>query len=131
VEEALRMVGRPSILVVDSQTSITSILERSLGGDADRLQTANNSADALLALRSADFDLVLVDPSLPSPPGVDLIQALRARREGTAVVVMTTTPFVAETLESQGLKVAAVLEKPFTLTELRDSIAPIIANTAS
>jgi len=125
------MVGRPSILIVDSQSSITSVLERSLGGDADRLQTANNSAEAVLALKSADFDLVLVDPSLPSPPGVDLIQALRARREGTAVVVMTTAPSVVETLESNDLHVAAVLEKPFTLTELRDAIAPIIANTAS
>jgi DNA-binding response OmpR family regulator len=125
------MADRPSILIVDSQSSITAVLERCLERDAHQLQTVNNTADAVLALESRDFDLVLVDPSLPSLPGVDLVQTLRARNECAAVIVMTTAPSVVKKLESHGLDVAAVLEKPFTLKELRGAIAPFIANAAS
>ena len=74
------------------------------------------AADGTLATER--FDLVLLDLGLPQRDGIEVLQALRARGDGTPVIVLTARDSLASRV--QGLDAGAddYVVKPFELDEL-------------
>lgn len=73
-------------------------------------------ADA--AVRSVPYDALLLDLHLPDGRGLDFLRALRRRRDGVPVVILTARDQVSDRIE--GLKAGAddYVVKPFDLDEL-------------
>lgn len=82
---------------------------------ADRV-TDGLSADE--ALRSQDFDLVLLDLGLPGMDGLQVLQNLRARGDTTMVLVMTARDAVSDRVAGLDAGADDYLVKPFELDEL-------------
>ena len=107
------------ILVVDDERAVLALVRRSLEMDQHQVQTATNAAEALSSLGAGDFDLALVDLSLPEPMrGDELIREITRRKPDLPIVLMTGTT-VSQALPGTAL----VLFKPFTLLSLRETIA--------
>lgn len=107
-----------SILVVDECESICELIELLLVRVGYDVRTATNAACALrIAREMPALDVVLCGLDLPDMPGRDLAECLSAVHPNSSVV------FVASSYApNDGTGCVDVLEKPFTIGELRNVV---------
>ena len=78
------------------------------------------SAEAFLASYEGGVDgCLLVDLRMPGMSGLDLIEELKRRGSGLAVILMTGHADRAATRRLEGVQPLGFLEKPFSVNELR------------
>ena len=70
------------VLVVDDADSLVALIEMWLEDDGYDVVTATSGRQALEALRSQDFDILLVDLILPPPDGLTVAREARMRPRG-------------------------------------------------
>jgi PAS domain S-box-containing protein len=109
---------RLRILVVDDEVAIVSMLKLLLV-DHD-VALAYTAVEAAEAIEKTDFDLVFCDVVMPEQSGIEVYEALRARRPGreSTVVFMTGGAFTDRARRFLGSVPNAILEKPFTLDDV-------------
>jgi signal transduction histidine kinase len=114
--------GAPSrILLVDDNHTVRRLIARTLRGDGhDVLECASAEEAAALPTRPGDFDLLVLDVSLPGHSGLNLARTLRARGHHAPVLLIT-----AWGLDLASVDAARVLHKPFGVEALRLAIAEI------
>ena len=81
-------------------------------------------ADA--ALRSEDYDLVLLDLGLPQRDGLDVLRALRARLDTTPVLVATARDAVGDRIAGLNAGADDYVAKPYDTDELLARIRALI-----
>ncbi len=113
---------RKSILIVDDEESVTTILADGLRNVGYRVEVANSAAEAIEVIRKEPFSLVVVDYRMPDQDGLALARAIRRMAPETVVVLVTAYGTDAIRQMSADLGVAAYVEKPFTLAQIREVI---------
>lgn len=105
------------ILVVDDDTRLRSLLQRFLRENGFLVSTAKGAAEAREAMRSYQFDLLIVDIMMPEETGLEFLAALR--QESSIPVIMLTAMGDTED-RITGLENGAddYLPKPFEPKEL-------------
>ena len=113
-------------LIVDDDFAVArlhaSFLERLPGFEL--AGSALTAADALMRVRGADIDLLLLDMYLPDASGIELLRRVRADPECRVDVIMVSAahePLLVEQAISLG--VVDFLLKPFTHDEFRTRLA--------
>jgi two-component system cell cycle response regulator CpdR len=119
-----------TILLVDDEEPVRGLLKRGLEMDGHVVTMACDGSDGLghLAERGGAFDLLLTDVRMPIMDGIAL--ALAAKRDYPDLIVLLMTGFADQRERAKGLQsiVADVLTKPFSLADLRATIARVLAN---
>lgn len=77
-------------------------------------------ADAFLAQEGAD--LVVLDLNLPGLPGLEVLRAMRARGDGTPVIILTARADTADRVSGLDMGADDYLVKPFEMDELEARI---------
>ncbi len=117
------------ILLVDDEETVRGFLKRGLELDGHAVTLATDGADAMdrLAEAGGAFDLVLTDIRMPIMDGIAL--ALAAKRDHPDLTIMLMTGYAEQRERAKNLEaiVADVLTKPFSLAELRASVARVLA----
>jgi two-component system OmpR family response regulator len=106
------------ILLIEDEPDLGAAVQehvRQAGHAVDWFQTLGE-ADA--ALRTVAYDLLLLDLQLPDGRGLELLRALRARRETVPVVILTARDQISDRIEGLGAGADDYLVKPFDLNEL-------------
>lgn len=106
------------VLVVEDEPQMRSMLADNLEFEGYRVTAVASGEEALAALTSQQFALLLVDMMLPGMSGFDVCQALRARGNHVPIVVLTA--LTEERDRVRGLDVGAddYVSKPFSVREL-------------
>ncbi|MEI7437667.1 MAG: ATP-binding protein, partial [bacterium] len=121
--------GSETILLVEDDTSILNMVERTLRGLGYNVLAA---ATPQVALRTADeyageIQLLLTDVIMPGMNGNELAKQITARRSNLHCIFMSGFP--AELIAKQGVLVEGVkfLQKPFVLEKLAAKIREALA----
>jgi two-component system cell cycle response regulator CpdR len=118
------------ILLVDDEEPVRGFLKRGLEMDGHAVTTAIDGGDGLDRLTEAHgaFDLLLTDIRMPVMDGIAL--ALAAKRDHPELTILLMTGFADQRERAKGLEaiVADVLTKPFSLAELRATVARALKN---
>ena len=119
------MVTRVRVLLVEDDPTLQRFVAMALEDDEVRLQACISVDEALLALATQNFDLVISDLMLPGRHGLDLLQTLKQRPElrgnaRLAVFSAGLNPAVREQLEALG--VTRFLSKPCSLADLQSCL---------
>ena len=116
-----------TVLVVDDDASVRSLVVKTLGRKGYRVLHAASAAEGLTIARAEGaLDLLLTDARMPGMSGLDLAKTLAAERPGMRVVVMSG--FSEATLDVSRAGASAVLiQKPFAPAELQRRIAELLA----
>ncbi|HEX8616994.1 MAG TPA: PAS domain S-box protein [Thermoanaerobaculia bacterium] len=77
------------VLLVEDTEVDARILETVLRRESFEVRRCGQLAEAMLALRSEEFDVILSDLGLPDSSGLSTLEALRQHAMATPVVVMT------------------------------------------
>lgn len=113
---------RLSVLVVDDDGNITSLLRRALLLEGYDVMTAASGPDATYALRDRSPDLVVLDVMLPGYDGVEVLRRLRAAEgDGSAhvpVLLLTARDDVSDRVRGLDAGADDYLVKPFAIEEL-------------
>jgi two-component sensor histidine kinase/CheY-like chemotaxis protein len=122
-------VSRPdpiNILIVDDEPKNLTVLEAILDGPDYRLVRAESGEQALLALISEDFALLILDIRMSRMTGFELARLVRERRKTANVPIIFLTAYYNEdqhVLEGYGAGAVDYLLKPVNPTVLRAKVA--------
>ena len=108
-----------SILVVEDDDLIRSVLVKALGGAGYTPLEAVDAAEAHAVLSTiSDIDLVLLDIGLPDIDGLTLLRQERERGLAAPVIILTARDSVATTVEGLDSGANDYMVKPFRVPEL-------------
>jgi CheY-like chemotaxis protein len=114
------------ILLVDDEESVRGAYGMMLDLDDHIVVEANNGTDALEQFNKSTFDLVITDFEMPVMKGGELATRLKKLAPSLPILMITAH---GKTLGDPTNPVDAILNKPFTLEELRRAIAGVLAKT--
>jgi two-component system, cell cycle sensor histidine kinase and response regulator CckA len=120
VLRAAKPVQALSVLVVDDEDSVRTLIGRILDAAGHRVTQAASAEMAIAAAKSAhgNFDVILTDVVLGAEDGLSTLDTLRSAHPEAAVIVMSgysPTPERVAELSRQG---AEFLAKPFGAVQL-------------
>ena len=113
------------LLVVDDDAEIRAELQAYLAGHGFRVKAAASGAEALAALKSGDFDVMLLDLWLGSENGFDVLRRVREAKP-TPCIMVTAQDEVTDKIVGLELGADDYLVKPVNLRELLARIRALI-----
>ena len=121
------MDSRPQrrILVVEDDPLVSEVVIDALDGLYDTSR-AENSADAMVALRAGGIDAMLLDCTLPG--GLDPLLVPMADGQGVPVILMSGHPDMMERVPGAQ---RPCIQKPFSLTALLAMIESVIPSAGA
>lgn len=117
-----------TILIVDDERRMVSLLQSYLSQEGYRVVTAYNGREALDAARKENPDLVVLDIMMPEMNGYEFMQAHRAERD-TPIIMLTAK--VEDDDKIIGLELGAddYVTKPFKPRELMARVRNVLRRT--
>jgi CheY-like chemotaxis protein len=117
------------ILIAEDEDSVRTLVSRALNEDGHQAIATADGAEALDELQrsGASIDLLLTDIRMPVMDGLAL--ALAAARDFPRLPILLMTGYADQRQRANGLEalIVDIVSKPFTLAELRLSIAAALA----
>ena len=115
------------ILVVDDEPTVCRAISMMLKYDGHHVQTAMSGETALALFEQNSFAIVVTDYLMPEMKGDELVAIIKARRPGQRIIMATAFAenFLINGRPAKG--VDWVLEKPFSLEQLRAAVAGVMA----
>jgi len=107
-----------SVIVVDDDVFFRSFCSDVLRQEGLRVRTASTGTEALARLEEEPPDLVLADIYMPEMTGLELLQAVKARRPSVDVLIMTGYASIDTAVRALKHGAADYLRKPFAAEEL-------------
>jgi two-component system, cell cycle response regulator CpdR len=116
------------IIIAEDEAPIRELLARALAQDGHEVATAPNGAAALEQISGGGhFDLLLTDIQMPVMDGIAL--ALAAARDHRDLKIVLMTGYADQRERALGLDtlVREVVQKPFSISEMRDVVKKTLA----
>lgn len=113
------------ILVIDDEVDVGQSIERALARHDVTTLTSAKKALALFDEEHAEFDVIFCDLMMPEMSGMDFFARLRSTHADQAkrVVFISGGTFTPRAMEFIDEVDNPLLEKPFSVTELREAVA--------
>ncbi len=106
------------ILLVDDDSSVRRVLQFKLQKQGYRVETAADGEEALSALQTDSFDLLLSDIRMPKMDGIELLERAKEIKPELKVVLITAHATVSQAVQAVKLGAFNYLTKPFEDEEL-------------
>jgi len=119
-----------SILAVDDEANIRTVLERVLVRAGYHCVTASSAAQASQLLQQGAFALVLLDIMMPGRSGMDLLSEITVRYPDTGVVMLTAVADTDTAVKAMRQGALDYLTKPCNLDELTIRIEHALSRRA-
>jgi two-component system phosphate regulon response regulator OmpR len=118
-----------SILVVDDEPELRSLLSEYFGRHGFAVDTAQDAAAARLWLAQSRPDLAILDVNMPGESGLSLARWLREAHPGVALVMLTTAGEAGDRVLGLELGADDYVPKPFDMRELLARIRSVLRRT--
>jgi two-component system OmpR family response regulator len=106
------------ILIAEDDPILADALRRTLRQSGYAVDWVKNGAEADAALDTSEFDLLILDISLPKLCGFEVLKRLRARNSRLPVLMLTALDSVNDRVRGLDAGADDYLAKPFQLAEL-------------
>jgi len=111
-----------TILVVEDEEDVRWVFKRILMNHGYALFIVNNGKQALEILKTKSFDLIILDWLMPVMNGLDFLKEVENKKIGIPVLICTGA--IDDFPEKY-----PVLEKPFSLQQLLDSVEKTLSSS--
>lgn len=106
------------ILVVEDERTLAGFIEQGLRAEGHTVTTVHDGERAEREALTGDYALVLLDLMLPGKGGLEVLDAIRARRPDLPVIILTARGSVEEKVEGLDRGANDYVTKPFSFEEL-------------
>ncbi len=107
-----------SILIVDDEEMIVTILINFLSEKGYEVTGKNDPVEALELLKHTTFDIVFTDLMMPHVNGMELVKEIRQQDVDTQIVIFTGYASVDSAIDAVQQGVYDYIKKPFKLDEI-------------
>jgi DNA-binding response OmpR family regulator len=106
------------VLIVEDDAALGLFLQKGLKLEGHEVAWVGDGESALQHAEEHRPDLIVLDLSLPRKDGTEVLEEMRGRYDGTAVLVLTGRSMVEERVKCLNLGADDCLLKPFSFHEL-------------
>jgi DNA-binding NtrC family response regulator len=118
------------VLVVDDDAEMRALLLDELRQEGYEVVEASDGAEAVLACRSAEFEVILMDKNMPGPSGLDILPGFRRSCPESRIIMMTAFGDVPSYVEAVEKGAVDFLFKPFRMEEMKAAIRKALSPEA-
>jgi two-component system phosphate regulon response regulator PhoB len=131
-ELSLSTGGRPTILVVEDEAPLLTLLRYNLEKQGFRVEEATDGQEALLRVSEAAPDLILLDWMLPQLSGLEVCRQLRRRAPTRDLPIIMVTARTEDQDAVRALDTGAddYIAKPFVMEALLARIRALLRRSA-
>ena len=122
-----------NILIVEDDESVRTFTARALSADGHTVDTAEDGDIGLAKITEAggSHDLVLSDIRMPAMDGIAMASAASKAFPGLKILLMTGYAEQRERAAELDGVIVGVVNKPFTLADIRERVSRALAADAS
>ena len=123
----------PKVLVIDDEQGIRRLVRAGLTARGYEVIEAASGQEGLLLIEEHRPDLILLDIGLPLMSGWAVLEEIQKRQDSkeVAVVIITSSPDQDIAGQASGLGFTALLEKPFRMAQLYESVQRALGEMGS
>ncbi len=114
------------LLVVEDNHRLAALMAKLLAENLFAVDVVETVDEAWAALKTVDYDVVLLDLSLPDGDGTEILRSLRRTGHATRILVATARADVVGRVEALNDGADDYLVKPFSLDELLARIRALL-----
>lgn len=114
------------ILIVEDDAVLSAALTRALSQASYNVDCVDNGEDALRALNTDTYALVLLDIELPKLDGLSVLRRLRERKSRIPVLMLTARDTLDDRVLGLDLGADDYMTKPFDLPEFEARVRALI-----
>jgi len=118
------------ILLIEDDNLIGDATKVGLTDDGYSVDWIKNGNEADFALKSSEFDGVVLDLGLPGMDGIDVLKSMRKRKDKTPVIILTARDLINERVKGLDTGADDYLVKPFDLDELSARLRALIRRSS-
>jgi two-component system copper resistance phosphate regulon response regulator CusR len=108
----------PRVLVVEDEPKVAQALREGLEAEGYAITVAHTGEDGFFLASSQEFDLLLLDLSLPGRDGLEILDALRQKGLLAPVLILTARDAVEDRVSGLDHGADDYMMKPFAVAEL-------------
>lgn len=114
------------ILIVEDEKSISTDVVNYLKPEGYKCDTAFTYVEAEDKILSAQYDIILLDITLPNGSGLDLISTIKKQNAQTGILIISAKNSVDDKINGLDLGADDYITKPFFLSEINARIKSVI-----
>jgi DNA-binding response OmpR family regulator len=114
------------VLVIEDEPQMRSMLTDNLEFEGYKVTAVATGEEALQAVATRHYALLLVDVMLPGMSGFDVCQQLRARGKHVPIVVLTARTAEQDRIRGLDLGADDYVSKPFSVSELLARVRALV-----
>ncbi len=114
------------ILLVEDDDLLGDATKAGLANDGYAVDWIKDGIQAESALKSSEFDGVILDLGLPGKDGLAVLKSMRSRNDATPVLILTARDLVDDKVKGLDAGADDYLIKPFDLDELSARLRALI-----
>ncbi len=116
------MMPEIRILAVDDEPIVRISIKLVLASAGYSVELAASAEEALARFEDRSYDVVITDYRMPRTTGVQLAEQLKARKPAARIILLSGSPPLPSVAG-----IDLVMLKPFSVQELRDAVAHLLA----
>jgi len=110
------------VLLLDDDPSMQRLVSTLLKREGFRVDSFLTGRDAIRAIDSSGYDVLLLDLMMPHEGGMTVIRHLRSKNPDLLKKVLLLTGLTGSLIESVSDGVAGIVQKPFKAPDLVDAV---------
>ncbi|MCC6242796.1 MAG: response regulator [Gemmatimonadaceae bacterium] len=119
-------MNRGRILIADDETTFRTSTAELLRREGYEVETAVDANEALAAIATQPFDLLITDLEMPGNADLNLVREVARAAGGLPIIIITGFPSVRSSVACIELPVAAYLVKPIDLAGLLSRVSAAV-----
>lgn len=120
----------PTILVIEDDSAIRQGITDALRFTGYETLVAADGREGMRLALEANYCLLLLDLILPHHSGLDILKALRAKRSGQAVIILSARGEEADRVRGLSLGADDYVVKPFSVREMLARVDAVLRRTS-
>ncbi len=114
------------VLLIEDEKTLAESISLYLGQEGYICEVANGFIIGDEKVQVADYDCVLLDITLPGGNGLDILNNLKKKKPGAAVIIISAKNSLDDKVKGLDLGADDYLTKPFHLSELNARLKSVI-----
>jgi len=106
------------VLIADDEKNIRELLRDELASTMTHVAAVESGTAALAELERSDYDVLLLDLTMPVMDGMEVLKRLKSLDISAEVIILTANATVLTAVEAMKLGAYDYLMKPFKISEL-------------
>lgn len=107
------------ILVVEDEQPFREFLEKKLTKEGYQVMAVGTGKEALSEIRHREYDVAILDISLPDKSGLEILKEIQDLQLGTECIMLTGYASVESAIEAMKIGAYDYLEKPAKIKEIK------------